>query len=46
MLPFLPACDPLGGNTGSIDSLPAIQTYGGVGDTIAITSFNLVECRY
>jgi len=32
MLPFLTAYDPLGGNSGSIDPLGALQTYGSLAD--------------
>jgi hypothetical protein len=34
MLPFLTAYDPLGGSTGSIDPLGALQTYGTLADLI------------
>ena len=32
MLPFITAYDPLGGSTGSIDPLGAMQTYGSLAD--------------
>ena len=34
MLPFLTAYDPLGGSTGSIDPLGALQAYGSLADLL------------
>ena len=34
MLPFLTAYDPLGGSSGSIDPLGALQTYGALADML------------
>ncbi len=34
MLPFLTAYDPLGGSSGNIDPLGALQTYGALADML------------